>query len=388
MENNTNSLKSILDSLISRLDEQKIASDKQLEAQIAFNTQVSQELRIITKQLDLTQADVDDARKSLERSPSPQESATVIHPQPPPPLRPPAAQHQLGMPPSPRLGAGPPLLQQLGATAATPTAQLHQPQQFNHGDYFVKLPKHDFPRFDGSAPYLWLDRCRAYFDLHKVPPHSWVTTAMLYIDGQAAHWLQAFRQTHHGLTWDAFCAAITEEFGSDEFEMEMHKLLQLRQQGTVAEYRQLFDTHIYHLLALDPTLSNKFFITQFLLGLKDELRAAVSLQAPSRSLVHQSWRAFKKRNWPRLERMHGQHQQAGRRLLKSKCKHVPQPRRDHRETTSHASDSSGSSGGPTICASGVVTATPGSTAATSKHNSSQSKWATTASCCPKTPSTP
>ena len=38
---------------------------------------------------------------------------------------------------------------------------------------------------------------------------------------------------------------------------------------------------MYHLLALDPSLSTKFFITQFLLGLKDELRAAVRLQAPT-----------------------------------------------------------------------------------------------------------
>ena len=48
-------------------------------------------------------------------------------------------------------------------------------------DYHVKPPKHDFPRFDGSAPYLWLDRRRAYFDLYRVPPSTWVTTATLYI---------------------------------------------------------------------------------------------------------------------------------------------------------------------------------------------------------------
>lgn len=33
----------------------------------------------------------------------------------------------------------------------------------------------------------------------------------------------------------------------------MHKLLQLRQTGSVAEYRREFDTHMYHLLALDAT---------------------------------------------------------------------------------------------------------------------------------------
>lgn len=38
---------------------------------------------------------------------------------------------------------------------------------------------------------------------------------------------------------------------------------------------------MYHHLALDATLSTKFFITQFLLGLRDDLRAAVRLQAPT-----------------------------------------------------------------------------------------------------------
>ena len=38
---------------------------------------------------------------------------------------------------------------------------------------------------------------------------------------------------------------------------------------------------MYHLLALDPSINTKFFVTQFLLGLKDELRAPVRLQAPS-----------------------------------------------------------------------------------------------------------
>ena len=42
---------------------------------------------------------------------------------------------------------------------------------------------------------------------------------------------------------------------------------------------------MYHLLALDPSINNKFFINQFLLGLKDELRAVIRLQAPS-SITH------------------------------------------------------------------------------------------------------
>ena len=57
----------------------------------------------------------------------------------------------------------------------------------------------------------------------------------------------------------------------------MHKLLQLRQTGTVSEYRTTFEAHMYHLLALDASLNPKLFITQFLLGLRDDLQDVVRL---------------------------------------------------------------------------------------------------------------
>lgn len=134
---------------------------------------------------------------------------------------------------------------------------------------------------DGVAPRVWLDRCLAYFELYHVPQHNWVATSALYVEGHAALWLRAFRQTHPVITWDLFRRAVEEEFGPEKFESSMHDLLQLRQTGTVAEYRQQFEVHMYNMIALDATLSSKFFVTQFLLGLKDELRAAVRIQAPT-----------------------------------------------------------------------------------------------------------
>uniref|UniRef100_A0ACD5W266 Uncharacterized protein n=1 Tax=Avena sativa TaxID=4498 RepID=A0ACD5W266_AVESA len=61
----------------------------------------------------------------------------------------------------------------------------------------------------------------------------------------------------------------------------MSKLHQLRQTGTVLEYRTTFETIMYQLISLDPSLNTKFFVSQFVMGLKDELRTAVRLQVPS-----------------------------------------------------------------------------------------------------------
>ena len=81
------------------------------------------------------------------------------------------------------------------------------------------------------------------------------------MDGIAAMWLQAYRQTHPAMSWTTFITAIEAEFSPKEFEAQMHHLVQLRQTSSVQEYRQQFETSMYHLLSLDPTLSTQFFIS-------------------------------------------------------------------------------------------------------------------------------
>jgi hypothetical protein len=72
-----------------------------------------------------------------------------------------------------------------------------------------------------------------------------------------------------------------EEFSQDEYDMQMGRLMQLRQTGTVSEYRHAFESAMYHLMMLDSGLNTKFFVTQFVLGLRDDIHAAVRIQAPS-----------------------------------------------------------------------------------------------------------
>lgn len=305
MGEQTANLTALMEKLLSRFDEEQALATKRAEAQATFNTHVSTELQSLSKQLGLTQADVDDVRKATSptassatasasqvddpstagsRTPAPTNG--LQQPAPPPEQR--AAPHPSVLPiPQVLTGAvqaarlaneGPPLLPVPGARPALPE---RAPPPTQREEYAPRPPKHQFPRFEGEAPRVWLDRCLAYFELYQVPLHNWVATAALYVDGHAALWLRAFRQTHVDITWEQFRHAVVEEFGPEEFESTMHNLLQLRQTGTVAEYRQQFEVHMYNLLALDPSLSTKFFVTQFLLGLKDELRAAVRLQAPN-----------------------------------------------------------------------------------------------------------
>lgn len=58
MSKSTGELKTMLQALMTRFDETKLAGDKHREAQIAFDTQVSSGLAHLRKQLDLTEADI------------------------------------------------------------------------------------------------------------------------------------------------------------------------------------------------------------------------------------------------------------------------------------------------------------------------------------------
>lgn len=150
-----------------------------------------------------------------------------------------------------------------------------------HDGYRLKPPKHPFPAFKGEFPLLWIDNCYTYFEMYNVPARHWISTATLYFEDHAALWLQAYKRTHHQIIWSSFITAVVAEFGCDEYDGQMSVLLQLRQTGTVAEYKRSFESCMYHLLSVDSSLNSKWFISHFVHGLRDDLRAAVRLQGPT-----------------------------------------------------------------------------------------------------------
>jgi hypothetical protein len=62
-----------------------------------------------------------------------------------------------------------------------------------------------------------------------------MTTATLHLDGNAAVWLQAYKQTHDIRGWPQFITAIEAEFGGDDQRKFMKALLQLKQMDRVNE---------------------------------------------------------------------------------------------------------------------------------------------------------
>ena len=160
------------------------------------------------------------------------------------------------------------------------SSPTEQPAIKRQGEYVVRPRRHDFLRFSGDKPLLWVDLSLTYFEMYKVPEHHWVGIATLHLEGHVALLFQSFKSRNRVIAWDTFMQAVVEEFGLDEFDGQMIKILQLRQTGTVAEYRQAFEECMYHLISLDDSLSACWFVIQFVFGLRDDIRSAVRLQAP------------------------------------------------------------------------------------------------------------
>lgn len=140
--------------------------------------------------------------------------------------------------------------------------------------------KMSFPRFDGDQPRVWKDKCLDYFRLFNVHPSLWLISATLHMDGNAALWLKAYRLRHEVNTWPALMTAVEEKFGADDHRKFMKQLLSLKQKGTVEEYQLQFESLSYQLSIQNPHYDEQFFVSQFIRGLKSEIRGAVEAQVP------------------------------------------------------------------------------------------------------------
>ena len=58
----------------------------------------------------------------------------------------------------------------------------------------IPFPKLEFPKFDGTNPRLWRDRCVMYFEVYAVADSLKTRFAALNFEGAAATWLQTIER--------------------------------------------------------------------------------------------------------------------------------------------------------------------------------------------------
>lgn len=72
-----------------------------------------------------------------------------------------------------------------------------------HRDWnYSRMPKTDFPRFDGENPKWWKTVCEKYFNTYEVDRHSWASFATMHFHGNAALWLTNYEEVNEIETWE------------------------------------------------------------------------------------------------------------------------------------------------------------------------------------------
>jgi hypothetical protein len=151
---------------------------------------------------------------------------------------------------------------------------------FSHTHHAGSTPKMDFPKFDGVNPRLWREQCEVYFEIYGVSEAMKTRFATLNFIGPAALWLQTVQLRGRFQSWQAMYTAVCAHFDKDQYPLYMKQLENLRQTGSVADYQKSFEQLAHSILLYDPSYDDVFFVTRFLGGLKEEIRAPITLHRP------------------------------------------------------------------------------------------------------------
>jgi hypothetical protein len=107
-----------------------------------------------------------------------------------------------------------------------------------------------------------------------------VSAASIHMTRAATHWFQTYKPTPGYQNWEQFSLDVVSEFEVDTHRSKAMELLNLKQTGSVEEYRRAFEQLVYHIRLYDNSLSPTMLTAQFILGLKEELRFQVEMQLP------------------------------------------------------------------------------------------------------------
>lgn len=117
----------------------------------------------------------------------------------------------------------------------------------------ARLPKINFPRFDGSTdPLPWLNQCESYFRGMRTLAEEKVWIASVHLDGTMAEWFYALQRDNGSMTWPCFVDFVNLHFGPSIRSNPMAELKELSRTSMVEEYQRQFSLLICRCEELMP----------------------------------------------------------------------------------------------------------------------------------------
>lgn len=168
------------------------------------------------------------------------------------------------------------LLDKVPSSSSSPTHQQPPILQNPHLNFRAFQPKLDFPKFFGDEPESWVYKCEKFFELNAIEEPQKLRLASLHLEDKAMNWFRWYEKSHVLRTWQEFTRVLLLRFGSNAYEDPVGQLTKLKQWSTMKAYQEKFEE-----LANKTTgLSEDFFVSCFVSGLKEEVLAGVKMFAP------------------------------------------------------------------------------------------------------------
>jgi hypothetical protein len=166
-------------------------------------------------------------------------------------------------------------------------SKMSQFEDENRGHYHSKgltrdfrMPRIDFPKFEGEHPKIWKEKCEKYFKMCGVPQDMWAPFATMHFHSHAAYWLQTFEAQHAHYSWAELFVAVDAKFGKEMYHNYMRELLAIKQTSDVTEYHARFVDVMHKVMLHHPGHDEVLFVQKFIDGLKHDISSAIMLHKP------------------------------------------------------------------------------------------------------------
>jgi hypothetical protein len=143
-----------------------------------------------------------------------------------------------------------------------------------------KLPKMNFPSFDGTDLQYWITCAEDYFHIYSVDPAVWIQCSRMQFTGPAKRWIQFVTPQLKTMHWSTFCRALRNRFDRDQHEFLLRQLNRLHQNSSVQAYVDRFSELVDQLHAYDTSTNQLHFITRFIDGLYPDICAVLLVHRP------------------------------------------------------------------------------------------------------------
>ncbi|KAL5717940.1 hypothetical protein ACHQM5_010889 [Ranunculus cassubicifolius] len=147
--------------------------------------------------------------------------------------------------------------------------------------FYQKLPRVEFPKFNGTQVRNWLQKTNRFFLLHPMEDQQKVLYASLNFSDVTDSWFQTDASRFAELSWHDFSTLIQHRFSEELSENIIGEFKLLSQKGSILEYQQQYEQLQPLVLLQNPGLTEQYFIDNCIAGLQKDIRHAVQMFYPT-----------------------------------------------------------------------------------------------------------